>query len=195
MDKSIIIIIIIILVSVCSCSFLVTTGGFSTWYFWDDLFGDDAPDGSDETTPDGSDGSDETTLDGSDGSDETTGTISGECQEGICEMPLVSPNGIHEFRLQKDGNLILANLETGEYKPTNIYPGEDSGPYTLILQEDGHLLEYNGLYELKGPDGLVWRSGKFPGTSGSPYKLNVEDSGSVIISNNTGKIIWKLNYD
>jgi hypothetical protein len=25
---------------VCSCSFLVT-GGFSTWYFWDDLFGDD----------------------------------------------------------------------------------------------------------------------------------------------------------
>ena len=63
-----------------------------------------------------------------------------------------------------------------------------NGAFKLVLQDDGNMILYNSR------DEMIWKSDKFPGTGGAPYKLELQQiDGNLVIYNRSNQPIWATN--
>lgn len=62
-----------------------------------------------------------------------------------------------------------------------------NGAFKLVLQDDGHLILYDG------NNALAWRTGTFPGAGAGPYKLEMQTDGNLVEYNRSNQAVWATN--
>eukprot|EP00798_Chlamydomonas_sp_ICE-L_P025490 gene25490-11146_t len=103
-------------------------------------------------------------------------------------------NGLYTMQVQSDGNLVLymavgpQNTQDLPYWESGTGGQPQNGPFTLSLTTVGNL-------ELAGSNGMIWQSnsGSTAGTIGPYYLYLGNTTGSLMISDAMGTIVWSSN--
>jgi len=102
---------------------------------------------------------------------------------------IISPNGVYQLKLEKEGDLVLFKNGTQRIWSSGVQNCLPT-PYSLRhakLQSDGNFVVYYSLQNDPIPLIAVWSTGTF-GNSNS--RLYVKDDGRVLIENGNGQVIW-----
>lgn len=98
---------------------------------------------------------------------------------------IFSPNGLHRFDMQGDGNLVAYRAYGAGWQYTWASWTQNPGAQAF-MQSDGNLVIYRA-GQAGIPNGALWQSG----TSGHPgAHLAVQDDGNVVIYASTGQPLW-----
>jgi hypothetical protein len=97
---------------------------------------------------------------------------------------LVSQNGLYEFVLQLDGNLVLYKLQP---KRTSLWQSNTQGRDAahVVMQLDGNFVMRDKQSK------SIWGSLSSYGHNNA--SLEVQDDGNVVITNTQGKVVWSTN--
>lgn len=106
----------------------------------------------------------------------TMDTCSGECPGG-----LTSANGMYNFIMQEDGNLVLYEGSTVHWSSNT--GGVGVAPYRLVMQGDGNLV----IYDVN--DTANWASNT-NGVGTGPYRLVMQNDRNVVIYDSTNAATW-----
>lgn len=92
------------------------------------------------------------------------------------EQPVYSPNGVHELKLQSDGNLVLYSNGSPVWAS-----GTFGTPVDAKVQTDGNFVVYHSGGQ------AVWDTGTYsPGAF-----LAVRDNGVVVLYDTLGNVLWR----
>ncbi len=107
------------------------------------------------------------------------------------EEYLLSPNGKYKFINQRDGNLVVYNLEKNKAiwsSGSTKEPGLNGykSPAYFMVQPDGNLV----LYDKNG--NVQWSSRSY-GKGKFPFSLNMQDDGNLVLYDAGSNPIWSSN--
>jgi len=105
---------------------------------------------------------------------------------------LVSSNKEYALRMQNDGNLVLYKTNLNDAKSKEAIwasntNGDGESPYRLVMQEDNHLVVYDG------KDNVIWASGvriKDPKQWQKSGFAALQDDGNFVVRDGIWDVMW-----
>jgi hypothetical protein len=110
--------------------------------------------------------------------------ISNSNKNSISTSPLAAPSCATKLSVQSDGNVVLADVNSGRVYWSSNTNGKGVAPYRLTMQNDGNLVLTDS------HSSAIWTSGSAGKGLCAPYSLKVRDPAKVTVVDCNGEHLW-----
>jgi len=98
---------------------------------------------------------------------------------------LVSPSYQTSLTVTEDGNVVMANMETGRVLWSTNTAGQGVAPYSFTLQENGNL------ELIDGNNQVLWQTNTANAAGGyAPYRLKLRDVEQLLLVDSNSSPLW-----